>query len=108
MSNKPATSFAHLIASLGLLLLALFVVTWIGSAVPAQDRGKSNQREEEEAPPAKTKKQDKKPLKEEEEETGKTTHKPLIRVGDEDDNKSAGDKGEAGQTSDLAREAEKA
>ena len=105
IANQPAVRF---IAAFGLLLLALCMVVWVGSAVTAQDRRGSGQKEEEEVQPPKKKLPTKKPPKEEEEEQGKTKRKPVIRVGDEDEEKEAGDKGEPGQTTELEREAQKA
>src|SRR5437660_12752652 len=107
LSQSPASLSMRLVTTFGLMALALFIVSWIGSPVPAQDNGQSNKKEEKEEPPAKaTKKQGKKQPKEEEEEPGKTKRKPLIRVGDEDEDQAA-DKDESGATSDLERDAEK-
>ena len=67
IANQPAVRF---IAAFGLLLLALCMVVWVGSAVTAQDRRGSGQKEEEEVQPPKKKLPTKKPPKEEEEEQG--------------------------------------
>jgi peptide/nickel transport system substrate-binding protein len=103
--NRPAM---RLIASFGLLLLALFISAWVGSAVPAQDRVKSAPRKEEEEEPKSAKQATRKPPKEEEEEPVKGKGKPLIRVGDEDEDKQAADKGADAAASDLEREAKNA
>jgi len=103
--NRPAM---RLIASFGLLLLALFIIAWVGSAVPAQDRTRSTPRKEEEEEPKSAKQATRKPPKEEEEEPIKGKRKPLIRVGDDDEDKQAADKGADAAASDLEREAKNA